>query len=381
MPPIMIVGSGLGGYTLAKELRKLAPDVPLHIVTRDDGAFYSKPMLSNALAKGKTPQTLATASAEQMAVQLHATIWPHTEVTAIDVAARTVTARGEIVPYDKLVLAVGAQPIHPPLAGDAAAAVCSVNDLTDYAHLRENIEQARHVAVIGPGLIGCEFANDLVLAGKEVTVIGPAAEPLDRLLPPEAGRVLREALAAAGVKWRLGVSVQGVDRHDNALVLRLSDGTTIVADAVLSAVGLRPNLDLARKAGIATRRGIVVDRYLEASTPGVFALGDCAEVEGLVLPFVMPIMQAARALAKTLSGTRTAVSYPAMPVVVKTPAHAVVVAPPSPGGEGHWEVTVTEQGARAVYRDGQGRLLGFALTGAAVAEKQSLTKELPPWLD
>ena len=172
-----------------------------------------------------------------------------------------------------------------------------------------------------------------------------------------------------------------MDRHDNALVLRLSDGTTIVADAVLSAVGLRPNLDLARKAGIATRRGIVVDRYLEASTPGVFALGDCAEVEGLVLPFVMPIMQAARALAKTLSGTRTAVSYPAMPVVVKTPAHAVVVAPPSPGGEGHWEVTVTEQGARAVYRDGQGRLLGFALTGAAVAEKQSLTKELPPWLD
>jgi len=112
----------------------------------------------------------------------------------------------------------------------------------------------------------------------------------------------------------------------------------------------------------------------------VFALGDCAEVEGLVLPFVMPIMQAARALAKTLSGTRTAVSYPAMPVVVKTPAHAVVVAPPI-GGEGHWEVTGTEQGARAVYRDGQGRMLGFALTGAAVAEKQSLTKELSPWLE
>jgi rubredoxin-NAD+ reductase len=381
MPPIVIVGSGLGGYTLAKELRKLAPELPLHIITRDDGAFYSKPMLSNALAKGKTAQTLATASAEQMAAQLQAVIWPRTEVTAIDVALRTVTARGETVHYDKLVLAVGAQPIHPPLAGNAAAAVCSVNNLADYARFRENIEQARHIAVIGPGLIGCEFANDLVLAGREVTVIGPAAEPLDRLLPPEAGRALRGGLAAAGVKWRLGVSVQGVDRHDKALALRLSDGSTIVADAVLSAVGLRPNLDLAHKAGIATRRGIVVDRYLETGAPGVFALGDCAEVEGLVLPFVMPIMQAARALARTLSGTRTAVNYPAMPVVVKTPAHAVVVAPPPPGADGRWEVTETEQGARAVHRDGQGRMLGFALTGATVAEKQSLSKELSPWLE
>jgi rubredoxin-NAD+ reductase len=381
MLPIVIVGSGLGGYTLAKEIRKLAPELPLHIITRDDGAFYSKPMLSNALAKGKTAQTLVTSGAEQMAAQLHATVWPHTEVTAIDVAARTVTARDEIVHYDKLVLAVGAQPIHPPLAGDAAAAVCSVNNLMDYARLRENIEQARHVAVIGPGLIGCEFANDLVLAGKVVTVIGPATEPLDRLLPPEVGRVLREALAAAGVLWRLGVSVQGVDHHDHALALRLSDGSTIMADAVLSAVGLRPNLELAHKAGLETRRGIVVDRYLEASTPGVFALGDCAEVEGLVLPFVMPIMQAARALAKTLSGTSTAVSYPAMPVVVKTPAHMVVVAPPMLGGEGHWEVTVTDQGARAIHLDEQGRMLGFALTGAAVAEKQSLTKELSPWLE
>jgi rubredoxin-NAD+ reductase len=366
---------------LAKELRKLTPDAPLHIITRDDGAFYSKPMLSNALAKGKTAQTLATATAEQMAAQLRATVWPHSEVTAVDVAAHTVTARGETMRFDKLVLAVGAHPIRPPISGDAAAAVCTVNNLEDYVRFRGRIEQARRVAVIGPGLIGCEFANDLVLAGKAVTVIGPAAEPLDRLLPPEAGRALREALAAAGVTWRLGVSVQRVDGRDGELVLQLSDGTVIAADAALSAVGLKPDVELARKAGIATRRGIVVDRYLETSVPDVFALGDCAEVEGLVLPFVMPIMQAARALARTLAGTRTAVTYPAMPVVVKTPAHAVVVSPPRPGNEGHWEVTVTAQGARALHRDNHGRAVGFALTGAAVAEKQALTKEMPPWLE
>lgn len=381
MLPIVIVGSGLAGYTLARELRKLDRESPLHIITRDDGDSYSKPMLSNALAKGKTAQTLATANSEQMAEQLHATIWNHTEVTDIDVLGHAVIARGETLRYDKLVLAVGARPIRLALEGDAADAVLSVNNLADYAVFRGRMERARRIVIIGSGLIGCEFANDLAAAGIDVTVIGLAAEPLDRLLPPQAGRLLREALAAIGVSWHLGASVKSVDHGDDAHTLRLADGTTITADVVLSAVGLQPELDLARRAGIATRRGISVDRYLESSAPDVFALGDCAEVEGVVLPFVMPIMQAARALAKTLSGTRTAVSYPAMPVVVKTPAHAVVVSPPPPGSGGDWDVTVTDRGARALWRDTQGRTVGFALTGVAVAEKQALTKELPPWLE
>ncbi len=379
--PIVIVGSGLAGYTLAKEVRKLAAEVPLHLITRDAGDFYSKPMLSNALAKGKSAQDLASASAEKMAAQLQATIWPHTEVTAIDNAAHTITARGEVLHYSKLVLAVGAQPIPPPLAGSAAAEVCSVNNLADYARFRERVEQARHVVVIGPGLIGCEFANDIVSTGKVVTVVGPASEPLDRLMPPEAGRLLREALTTAGVRWHLGVTVQHVDHGDNNnFELQLSDGRSIGADLVLSAIGLQPNVELALKAGMATRRGITVDRYLESSAKDVYALGDCAEVEGLVLPFVMPIMQVARALAKTLTGTRTAVSYPAMPVVVKTPAHPVVVSPPPLGSEGRWEVTVTGQGARALYRDRGGKVVGFALTGNAVTEKQALSKEMPSWL-
>jgi len=381
MQGIVIIGSGLAGYTLAKELRKIAPDVALHIITRGDGAFYSKPMLSNALAKGKTASNLATASAEQMAAQLHATVWTHAEVTAIDVHAHTVTARGETLGYAKLVMALGAEPIRPPLEGDGAASVCSVNDLADYARFRERIDHARRIAVIGAGLIGCEFANDLVSAGKEVMVIGPSAAPLDRLLPLQAGQALQAALAAVGVVWRLGVTVQRIDRRGAALALGLSDGGVAEADAVLSAVGLRPNLSLAQAAGIKTHRGIVVDRFLETNAPGVFALGDCAEVEGLVLPFVMPIMHAARALAQTLAGTHTAVAYPAMPVVVKTPAHAVVAAPPPQGSEGQWDVKVEEKGVRALCRDAHGKLLGFALTGTAAADKQGLLKELPPWLE
>jgi len=381
MSPVIIIGTGLAGYTLAREWRKLAPEAPLQIITRDDGAFYSKPLLSNALAKGKTALTLAGASAEQMAAQLKAEVWTLTEVSAIDVAARAVIARGETLPYERLVLALGAQPIRPPLEGDGAAAVYSINDLADYALFRRGIEGARRIAVMGPGLIGCEFANDLVQAGKAVTVIGPAAAPLDRLVPPEAGRALQQALAEAGVAWRLGVTPQAVTRRAAALAVELSDGSVVEADAVLSAVGLRSNVALAQRAGIGINQGIVVDRLLASNRAGVYALGDCAEVEGLVLPFVMPIMQAARALAQTLAGQPTAVSYPAMPVVVKTPLHPVVVSPPPGAGAGRWEIGGDARGIRALYRDERDRVIGFALTGAAVGERQALVKDLPAWLE
>ena len=149
---------------------------------------------------------------------------------------------------------------------------------------------------------------------------------------------------------------------------------------MLSAIGLRPRVDLARAAGLTVNRGIVTDAVLQSSAKDVYALGDCAEIAGFNLPFVMPIMQAARALAKTLQGTATPVSYPAMPVVVKTPACPTVVCPPPPGVEGQWEESVTADGVRALFHDSAGTLRGFALVGAATKDKQALTKNIPPLL-
>lgn len=376
--PVVIIGSGLAGYHVAKEFRKHDGDTPLVLLTADGGDFYSKPMLSNALGRGMTPAQLASAGPGAMADQLKADIRPRTPVIAIDLAARSVHTANGAQPWSRLVLALGAKQITLPIEGDAAGEILTVNSLEDFARFHDAVAGARRVAVIGPGLIGCEFANDLCASGRQVTVIGPDETPLGRLLPPQAGRLLKDALAAAGVAWRLGTSARAVARRDGRLVLSLQDGGEVEADVVLSAIGLRPNIELAEQAGIRTGRGIVVDRCLRTSADAVHAIGDCAEIDGLVMPFVMPIMFGARALGKTLAGDPTPVDYPVMPVVVKTPAHPVVVCPPPPNSEGAWEETSVGDGVRALFRSREGRLLGFALTGAAVAEKQKLSAEVTP---
>jgi rubredoxin-NAD+ reductase len=379
--PLIIIGSGLAGYTLAREFRKRDQDTPLQIISADDGSFYSKPMLSNAIARQKQPDELVTASAQKMAQDLPASVLTHTRVEAIDPAGHTLkTDTGMILAWRDLVLAVGARPIPPPLTGDAVVKVQQVNSLDDYRNFRSAIADKQNIAILGPGLIGCEFANDLVQGGYSVSVIGPDATPLGRLVPPGVGGALQRSLTNAGVEWHLGTHVTGVNQADEALRLHLADGTVLHADVVLSAIGLQPETRLAEAAGLVVENGIVVDRLLQTSHPHIYALGDCAEVAGLVLPFVLPLMQCARALAGTLAGSPTPVQYPAMPVVVKTPAWPLVVSPPPRDVGGEWDISDSDTGLRAMYTDTDGALQGFALGGDAVQDRQALTRQLPPLL-
>ena len=381
MKPVVIIGTGLAGYNLAKEIRKIDKTIPLQLITADDGESYSKPMLSNALSKHKTPAQLVMSTAEQMAGQLAASIQTNTRVKSIDTANRKLATDTGDVEYHKLVLAVGACQIDPSLGGDAAMDVLTVNNLDDYRVFRNALETAEHVGIVGPGLIGCEFANDLLSSGKKVTVIGPAHFPLDRLLPEAVGNLLMQKLESAGVQWRLGVLATGVNKHDDGYQIMMNDGSHLDVDLVLSAVGLRPDTALAEHAGIKVNRGIVVDRILQTSAPDVYALGDCIELDGLVLPFVLPLMNSARTLAKTLTGTTTEIRYPAMPVVVKTTAHPVVVSPPQYNVSGEWKIEIDDTGARAIYECDDGSIAGFVLTGDKVSEKQALTKTLPAVLE
>ncbi|MBI2731980.1 MAG: FAD-dependent oxidoreductase [Aquabacterium sp.] len=383
---VVIIGAGLAGYNVARELRKADANVPIVVVSRDHAGFYSKPMLSNALAGKKTAATLVMKSAEKMSEDIKGRVIANSAVTGIDTQARTVTlASGEVLAYRDLVLALGADPIRLPLQGDAADTVLSVNDLDDFAKFAEALDTAangqpvKRVAILGAGLIGCEFANDLLHRGIEPTVLDLADRALARLLPAEASARLQDKLQAGGTTFRFGVGVQSVDKADGGLKLTLSDGSTMQTDLVLSAIGLKPRTHLATQAGVLTGRGVLVNRELATNVPHVHAVGDCAEVDGHLLPYVLPLMAQARALAATLAGKPTPVSYPAMPVVVKTPAWPTVVCPPPANAAGNWTVKADDESveARFTAADNPEQLLGFALQGKAVTQRQAMAALVP----
>lgn len=384
MKPIVVLGSGLAGYTLVRELRKLDRDVPITLISRDSGDYYSKPMLSNALAQNKSAESLVITAAAEMARQLGITLLQHTEVSDIHREHKELQTSAGVIEYGRLVLALGADPIRLPLQGDAPDAVVSVNDLADYAKFRSLLQSAKHIAIIGGGLIGCEFANDLAGAktgeGYVVTVIDPTAYPLSSLMPEQAGKQLLAPWAKLGITWQFGAAVQAVDHAATGYALTLTDGTTLAADLVLSAVGLRPRIELARNAGLAVNRGIVVDAQLRSSDSDIYALGDCAEIDGRVLPYVLPIMHAARALARVLTGEDARVEFPAMPVVVKTPAHPVAVLPVARDASGEWRILANgheiKSGMKLGFFDAKDQLRGFALTGDYAVERSSMTKQL-----
>ena len=384
--PLVIVGTGLAGWTLAREFRKLDPNTPIVLVSRDEGAFYSKPMLSNALAGGRSPASLVSTPAAAAAEAIQATVLAQREVVRIDTVARAVVLDDRVVPYRALVLALGADPIRLPLQGDASDRVFSVNDLVDYGRFHAALTTGAHVTLLGAGLIGCEFANDLAIAGYHVDVVDLAPLPLGRLVPERAGRAMQVALSAAGVSFHLGASVRAIHCDGARLVVELvvagsmqaepAEVRRLSTDLVLSAVGLRPRTALAAAAGLTVEGGIVVDSMLRTNALDVYALGDCAQVDGQVLPYVLPLMTGARALAKTLTGVPTAVVYPVMPVAVKTPALPLSVVPAPQGIDGEWSYLEPEGGLEGHFKDREGRLQGFVLGGAATARRAALVRAM-----
>lgn len=388
MKPIIIIGAGMAAYTLARELRKLDKGIPLLIITADDGGYYSKPMLSNAFAQKKLAAQLITQNSAQMAEQLQANILTGVRVNNIDTAARILDTSAGGFEYEKLVLAVGAQPIRLDIDGDASATVLSVNHIADYASFRARLlpEQraSARVAILGAGLIGCEFADDLAAHGHAVTLIDPNPLPLAALAAPALSQGLQQALISRGISLLLSTTASRIEHAGDALKITLANGATLTVDLVLSAVGLRPDLRLAQAAQLKTERGILVDAHGRTSVEDVYALGDCAEYrlddQGRTgpLPYIAPIMSAARAIAKTLTGEHTRIDLKDAPVIVKTPSYPLALVPPPRHAieGGRWE---TEQdGARTICRfvDAQGVMVGFGVAPQEAKVRQALLAEL-----
>lgn len=381
--PLVIIGAGLAGYTLAREFRKRAPEQAMIVICADSGCQYSKPLLSTAMARGQQADELATAMAADMADRLNIVVRNNTRVDAIDAAAHELHIGKERLGYGKLVLATGAEPQVPQLEGNATSQALSVNNLQDYRYLQQRLAQHTagtrpHLVIAGGGLIGCELANDCVQAGVDVDLVVAGEQLLSAALPAEITRCLQERLEQAGVVCHMKRRVQGLHQHPQGLLVGLDNRQHLPAQCLLTATGLKPETRLAQSAALTLgQRGITVDRYLQTSDPDIYALGDCAEVDGHSLMYVKPLMACARALAQTLAGEPVMVDYDPMPVTVKTPVMPLCMALPAASASGQWLIDENPQGFRAEYRDTEGRLLGYALTDERVAEQSELNSQLP----
>lgn len=378
--PVVIVGGGSATYQLVRAFRALDPHTPVVVITADDGADYSKPQLVHGFSRKLGAADFVERTAAQLAHEFGITIRTHTRVDAIDRQRKTVRIGDETLPYRDLVLALGANPWIPPLEGNATDRMITLNNLADYENYLRHVSAGERVLVIGAGLVGTEIALDLAEGGQQVWLTDSSPHSLAKLLPEFVSRHLEATLAQKGCRLHLGHRVTALDSSGGAMTAQLSDGTTVEIDTVIAAAGLRPRTALAGAAGLRINRGIQVDSYLRSSAEHIYALGDCAEIEGLVLPFMQPLALSAQALAKTLAGEPTPLCLPAMPTVVKTPALPIQVGGRTVTDGLSWTVEGDESGLTGKAHNGDGELVGYVVTGVHLGNGAALLQQLPALL-
>ena len=371
---VVIVGGGIAGWSVAEAIRERDPDTPLLLVSACEAISYPKPALSTAFAHGKRAEDLAEMDAVSHAERLGLEVRTETRVLKIDHQKKRLTTAKGGIQYGQLVLALGAHQRELPLDGDAADTVLRVNDLGAYRKLRQRLDEGvKHVTILGAGLIGTEFAEDLSIGGFEVSVIDPTDFPLSSLLPGSVGHELSDRLQEKGVRWHFHCTLDSVERAGERLRATLSSGEAIETDLVLSAAGLVPNTQLAEKAGIAVEQGIATDALMRTSVGDVYAIGDCAAVEGQVFAYIEPIRRQAATIAAGLRGESLPFDTRPPLVRVKTPSFPLTVCPPATSGRAVPRAEVRP--GRVDYYRGDD-LVGFVLSGEKAAGASGLYRSL-----
>lgn len=318
--PIIIVGSGFAAWQLVKAIRRQNAQQPILLITADDGCDYNKPDLSHIFTRQTEADSMVRADAATLAAELNIEILTQTRVTALEPKQHRLHTASATLRYSKLVLAVGAHSVIPPLPDNAAQHCMTLNSLQDYRQHAARLQQMPSVLIVGGGLIGTELGMDAALTGKQVIMTDLAPRLLPRQLPALISQALQQQMQEHGVRFKLGCTLTALQRSDSGeWAITFSDGSRYQAAEILCTAGLRPEITLAQRAGLQTDRGIVTDAYLATSEEDIFALGDCAQVAGEVYAYLQPILLCAAALAKTLLGQPTAVRIPTQSVRVKTP--------------------------------------------------------------
>jgi nitrite reductase (NADH) large subunit len=304
--PLVVIGNGMAAARFADELSTRALGrYAVAVIGAEPRLAYNRVLLSSVLA-GEVSSSDIELKPPRWWRDRGITLRYGCRATAIDTKARTVAlADGQALEFSKLVVATGSQPIRPGIPGMALPGVITFRDINDIWTIWHRAGSGDRVVVIGGGLLGLEAAYGLTKAGARVTVLHLMDRLMERQLDAQAAAILRRAVEQMGIEVILQAETAEIAGDDRVEGVRLKDGRTIEADAVVIAVGIRPSADLARDSGLAVNRGIVVDDALETNVAGIHAIGECAEHRGICYGLVEPAHEQARVLADRLAGRDT----------------------------------------------------------------------------
>jgi nitrite reductase (NADH) large subunit len=365
--PLIVIGNGMAAARLVDELaRRALGRYAVAVIGEEPRLAYNRVLLSALLADEVGFDDIELRPARWWRDR-GVTLRYGVRATAVDATARNVTlAGGTRLSFSKLVFATGSQPIKPDIPGMDLPGVLTFRDVDDVNAIAASKAAGSRVVVIGGGLLGLEAAYGLAKAGARVTLLHLMDRLMERQLDHRAALMLQRAVEARGIAVRLQAQTARIVGNGKVEGVELRDGTTIAADAVVVAVGIRANAALARTAGLEVGRGIVVDDHLETNAAGVHAIGECAEHRGCCYGLVEPAYEQAQLLARRLAGERA--SYPGSVLATNLKVSGVNVfsAGDFLGATAEAEEIVLSDPAAGVYKKlviAQGRLVGAVLFG------------------
>jgi rubredoxin-NAD+ reductase len=364
--PIVIVGAGIGGWYIAEQLRQIGSKGPITIVTKDDGDYYYKPHLSVSVST-KSRADLIMAKGPDRAQLLDVDLRARTQVIGLDRKKKLLLTDKGKVEYAKLVLATGAVPFRL-YDRRIQQHIHQLNDLDQFESLTEMLNSGRkRVLILGAGLIGCELGDHLARAGHEVAINDRAPYLLSAVVSEGVAAYVHDRYVQNGIAFLLGTTMTDVAKEDGGLQIRFEDGRTIERDVVISAIGLKPNVELATRAGLDVGRGIIVDDTMRTSDPDIYALGDCAEHEGQVFSFVEPINRQAAVIVDQICGEGKRRFESRMPMIlVKSRTCQIKSLPPERSiraDSSIRRVQSSELGVVDEWWSNEGELVGYSACG------------------
>lgn len=364
--PLVIIGNGMAAARLCEELAQRALGrYAIAVIGEEPQLAYNRVLLSSVLAGEVAASEIVLKSADwwrDRGVTLHY----GAPAVAADLAARVVTlANGKTFPFAKLVFATGSRAIRLPIAGADLAGVLTFRDIGDVNSLTRAAARGTRIVVIGGGLLGIEAACGLAKAGAKVTLVHLMDRLMERQLDARAAALLKSAVERKGVDVLLEAETARIIGDGHIEAVELKDGRMLAADMAVFAVGIKPNAELAAAAGLAVKRGIVVDDRLVTDAAGVFAIGECAEHRGTCYGLVEPAHEQARVLAERLAGRDVEYDGSVNATNLKVAGVRVFSAGDFLGAAGTESILLTDPGLdtyRKLVIEG-GRLAGAVLFG------------------